>query len=157
VKSSYRLAPAHRIIACVGVFVLLASSSACEKGQRLGAGRRGSRTLELSSDTVQLPAGVTLHDVTIKASQNVDFLPAELTAKVGDVVRFTVGDTRTHALVITAPTAEGKTALESTGQLRSPPLVAKGQAWVVSLKNVPTGTYTISCISHAGTATLEVK
>lgn len=155
-KLRHNIAPAHRIIACAGVFVLVCLSAACDRPAAT-SGRKNDRSLELTSDTIQLATGVTLHDVEVKSGQNSDFKPDQITAKQDDVVRFTSADTRTHALVITAPTAEAKAALESNGQLRSPPLVSKGQAWVVSLKGVPSGTYTISCISHAGTATLVVQ
>lgn len=149
-------APAHRLNPCAGVFVLICMIAGCEKPSGV-AGHRSDRSLELTGDTIELAAGITLHDVAVKSAQNTDFNPAQMTAKVGDVVRFTVADTRTHALVITAPSEAARKVLEAGGQLRSPPLVAKGQAWVVSLQGIPPGTYTISCISHAGTANLVVE
>ena len=148
-------APAHTIRVCAGVLLFCAGLAACEDGVRIG--KRGPRTLELHGDTVQLQSGVTLHDVNIKSTQTGDFEPAQVTAKVGDVVRFTSADTRTHALAIDPPNDQARAALEAAGQLRSPPLVAHGTAWVVSLKGVPAGTYTVRCISHAGTATVAVQ
>ena len=148
-------APAHPLSACAGVFILTCVLfSGCDKGVAV---RNDDRRLEISGDTVDLPRGVTLHDVKVKATGHADFEPAQVTAKIGDAVRFTIGDTRTHALVITAPTAEAQHTLESTSQRRSPPLVTAGQAWVVSLKGLPAGTYTITCLSHAGSATLTVQ
>jgi plastocyanin len=148
-------APAHTIRVCAGVLLFCAVFTACEDGVRLG--KRGPRTLELHGDTVQLQSGVTLHDVKIKSAQTGDFAPAQVTAKVGDVVRFTSADTRTHALAIDPPSDQARAALQAGSQLRSPPLVAYGTAWVVSLKGVPAGTYTVRCISHAGTATIVVQ
>lgn len=156
VKLLHSMTPAHRLIACVGVFALGCLTAGCEKGPSIG-GRKNDRSLELTSDTIQLPAGVNLLDVSVKSGQNTDFNPAQVSARIGDVLRFTVADTRTHALVVTAPGADAKATLESTGQLRSPPLVAKGQAWVLSLKGIPAGVYTIACISHAGTVTVVIQ
>ena len=148
-------APAHTTRVCAGVLLCCAALAACEDGVRIG--KRGPRTLELHGDTVQLQAGVRLHDVNIKATQAGDFAPAQVTAKAGDVVRFTSADTRTHALTIDPPSEQARAALQGQGQLRSPPIVAHGTAWVVSLKGVPAGTYTVRCISHAGTATVVVQ
>jgi len=138
---------------CVGV-LFFCSLAGCDKTANIGS---DDRTLELAGGTIHLDAGVALHDMGVKSSRKGDFSPQQITAKVGDVVRFTSRDTRTHALRITAPTAEGRTVLQSSGQLRSPPLVERGQAWVVSLKGLPAGTYTVSCLSHAGAASLIVQ
>lgn len=151
----YENAPAHTIRVCAGVFIFCAALAACEDGVRLG--NNGPRTLELDSDTVQLESGVTLHDVKVVSTPAGDFDPAQLTAKSGDVLRFTSADNRTHALAIQPPNDAAQSALAAGGQLRSPPLVAHGTAWVISLKGIPAGTYTVSCISHAGTATIHVQ
>jgi plastocyanin len=148
-------APAHTRVVCAGVLLFCAVLAACEDGVKLG--KRGPRTLELNGDTVQLASGVKLHDVKIRSTQAGDFEPAQVTARVGDVVRFTSADTRTHALSIAAPTDQARAALQAEVQMRSPPLIARGTAWVVSLKDVPPGTYTVRCISHAGTATITVQ
>lgn len=152
--SLYTNAPAHTIRVCAGV-LLLSALSACEDGIRRG--NSGPRTLELDSDTVQLESGVTLHDVKIRSTAAGDFEPAAVTAKSGDVVRFTSADARTHALSIQPPGEAARAALAAANQLRSPPLIAQGTAWVISLKGVPAGTYTVSCLSHAGTATVHVQ
>ena len=150
-----KYAPAHPLSACAGVFIITCVVlSACDKGVAV---KNDDRRVEISGDTVDLPRGVTLHDVKVRASGTADFEPAAVTAKTGDAVRFTIADTRTHALVIKAPSAEAQQTLESTSQRRSPPLVSAGQAWVVSLKGLPAGTYTITCLSHAGSATLTVQ
>lgn len=152
-KLKFRGAPAHAFV-CVGVFIW-GACTACERGS--GIGDKSARTLELSEDTIELAAGVTLHDIAVRSSSNADFSPGQIRAKTGDVVRFTTRDTRTHALLVTAPNDQGKRALQAGGQLRSPPLVARGQAWVVSLAGVAPGTYVVSCIAHAGTATIRVQ
>lgn len=98
-----------------------------------------------------------MHDITVQARGGSDFRPVTLRVKAGDVVRLTSADTHTHALVITPPNEAARQALDAAGQLRSPPLVSKGQAWVISLKGAPAGTYTVSCISHQGTASIVVQ
>ncbi|MGQ0814219.1 MAG: cupredoxin domain-containing protein [Gemmatimonadota bacterium] len=153
-KSLHSFAPAHALLVCAGVFVFCAVIAACDDLPKLAGGRR---TVELDSGSVQLDSGVKLHDVQIKSDQEGDFNPEQIKAKRGDVVRFTSADTRTHAFVIRPPSEQGRAVLDTSGQLRSPPLVAQGQAWVVSLKGLPAGTYTVSCISHAGTATIQVQ
>lgn len=150
----YDHAPAHTTRVCAGVFIFCAALAACDDGVR---GKTGPRTLELDSDTVQLESGVTLHDVRVVSTPAGDFDPAQVTAKSGDVVRFTSADNRTHALAIQPPNDAAQSALAAGGQLRSPPLVAHGTAWVISLKGIPAGTYMVSCISHAGTATIQVQ
>jgi plastocyanin len=155
VKLLQNNAPAHRIIACAGAFVLWAQLVSCDRAAPKLAS--GDRSFELAGGTVHLESGVAMHDVRVHASRNADFIPAQETLDDDDVVRFTSDDTRTHALIIRAPTPEAQQQLDSSGQMRSPPLVSRGQAWIVSFKGLPAGTYTVSCISHAGTATLVVR
>jgi len=127
----------------------------CENSKRNGTSN--DRTLELAGDTIDLPRGVKLHDVQVKSTQNSDFSPASVTARRTDYVRFTVRDTRTHGLVLNGPSEQANAALQATAQRRSPPLVSEGQSWVISLKNLPPGSYQLSCISHSGTATLVIQ
>jgi plastocyanin len=155
VKLLSRNAPAHAIPACVGAFVLSVSIAACGDAPRLGGG--GDRTLELNADTITLAAGTNLHDIRIRSGKDGDFSPAAVTARGKDVIRLTTADTRTHALTITAPTTQAGIELEAKGQHRSPPLVARGQSWVLSVEGLPAGTYTVTCLSHAGTATIQVE
>ncbi|HUP90495.1 MAG TPA: plastocyanin/azurin family copper-binding protein [Longimicrobiales bacterium] len=147
-------APARRL-ACAGVFLFSVTILACDR--KATNAKSDDRTLELSGDTIELPSGVRLHDIVLHAVSGSDFDPATSQAKVGDVVRFTSGDTHTHALVVTPPSEQARQALNAGGQLRSPPLVSKGQAWVISFKGAPAGTYTVSCISHQGAASIVVQ
>ena len=152
---SKKIAPAHSVLTCAGVFIVcLLVGSACDKGPAI---KSNDRTLEIAGDTIDLPRGVALHDVKVHATGRADFEPAQVTAKAGDAVRFTISDRRTHALVITAPSSAAQQTLEATSQRRSPPLVSAGQVWVVSLKGLPAGTYDVSCLSHAGTAQIVVQ
>jgi hypothetical protein len=141
-------------MACAGAFVLCSSIAACDEAPRL---RGGDRTLELNADTVTLEAGTELHDIRVRSGANGDFAPTSVNARSKDIVRLTSGDTRTHALTITAPTAEANGMLDASAQRRSPPLMAEGQSWVVSMKGLPAGSYVVSCLSHAGTATIHLQ
>lgn len=148
-------APAHYLGRCAGVFVFCLALAACE---RAGPGaQQKDRTLELDGDTIDVPAGTDLHDVVVRlGDQNRDFSPAQLQAKPGDYLRFTADDSRTHAIAFEPVTPEVKTFLDSTGQLRSPPLITKGASWVIALKNAPPGQYPFRCLVHHDAGQLTV-
>jgi plastocyanin len=153
VKSTCSFAPARYLGSRAGVFVLLVFG-ACENAPLI---EQKDRTLELAGDTIELPADVDLHDVEIRTGeQHRDFEPKQVQAKPGDYLRFTSRDTRTHAIVfeVTDPTL--RAFLESTGQLRSPPLINNGTSWVIALKDAPAGTYPFRCLVHNDTGQLSV-
>jgi len=109
----------------------------------------GPRVLELSHDTIQLAAGVRLVDVKVVRTAQGDFEPAAIDAKVGDVVRFTADDHGGHALVFDAAHAgPQREFLERTGQMRSPPLISRGAAWVITLDGAVPGVYRFRCTTH---------
>ncbi len=145
----------HKLKKCAGVFLLLAFVSACERGALTGDTK--DRTLELMGDTIDVPAGVDLHDVAVRTNaQSKDFDPAGVQAAPGDYLRFTTGDSRTHAIAFEAVSPEIKTFLEQSGQLRSPPLVTNGASWVIALEKAPPGVYRFRCIMHNDTGQLTV-
>jgi plastocyanin len=155
VRCNRSFAPAHYLYSCAGVFVLLLLASACDRGAL--AGDKKDRTLELANDTIELPAGIDLHDVTVRTGeQHRDFDPSQSQARPGDYLRFTIDDTRTHAIVFEPVTPEQRQFLESTGQLRSPPLITKGASWVIALKNAPVGQYPFRCLVHNDVGQLTV-
>lgn len=111
----------------------------------------GGATLELDTTDIQLDRGVSLHDVTIRGMAATDsILPASVEARSGDVVRFTTDDHRTHAMAFEADRLDPavRQYLEETNQLRGPPLVNRGGAWVVILEDAPPGRYPFLCRSH---------
>jgi len=129
--------------------------TACERAGP--GGEQKDRTLELANDTIDVPAGTDLHDVVVRlGDQHRDFSPAQLQARPGDYLRFTADDSRTHAIAFEPATPELKTFLETTGQLRSPPLITKGASWVITLKNAPAGQYTFRCLVHNDVGQLTV-
>lgn len=142
-----------------GVFVLAAAvlAGACD---RL-APDRGPQSLELHGDTVELAAGIALLEVELGTTTDggSEIRPARIEARPGDVVRFTTRDGRLHALAFRtdALSAQARTFLEQTGQLRGPPLVEAGTQWVLNLEGAPEGEYPFTCTSHGAHATLVVR
>ena len=119
----------------------------------------GGATIQLDSAEVSLPSGAELHDVAIGGAGAADSLaPASISASPGDAVRFTVGDHRTHAVIFDPGSlpAPAREFLERTGQLRGPPLVNEGTAWVVSLADAPPGRYPFVCLSHGARGVIAV-
>jgi plastocyanin len=99
--------------------------------------------LELDSGTIRLDPGVTVADVLLRSTDPNAIEPDTVRIRTGDVVRFTAGDARVHAVAFErdrlAPAAVA--FLERTGQLRSPPLLSTGARWIVSFEGAPPGTY----------------
>jgi plastocyanin len=154
VKFQSSFAPARYLNSCAGVFVLALWLAACENAPLI---EQKDRTLELAGDTIELPAGVDLHDVTVRTGEQYrDFEPHQVQAKAGDYLRFTSQDRRTHAIVFEVTTPALRTFLESTGQLRGPPLVSSGTSWVIALKNAPPGVYHFRCLVHNDIGQLTV-
>lgn len=119
----------------------------------------GGATVQLDSAEVSLPSGAELHDVAIGGAGATDSIaPASISASPGDAVRFTVQDHRTHAVVFSADSlaAPAREFLERTAQLRGPPLVNEGTAWVVSLAEAPAGRYLFVCLSHGARGVIAV-
>ena len=120
----------------------------------------GRATVQLDSGEVSLPSGAEIHEVAIGGAGARDSIaPATVEAEPGDAVRFTVGDHRTHALAFIADSlpAGAREFLERTVQLRGPPLVNEGTAWVVSLAEAPPGRYPFVCLSHDARGVLVVR
>jgi plastocyanin len=129
-----------------GVIVLAAVAS-CDR-----LSDSGPATLELEGDTIQLDAGVRLIDVNVETQPDgAELEPARVEAAPGDVVRFTAGDGRLHALAFETSllSPEARAFLEQTGQLRSPPLISAGMQWVITLAGAPPGEYPFTCTTHA--------
>ena len=147
-------APARLLSKCAGAFVfVLFVVTACDNGII----EKKDRTLELAGDTIDVPDGVDLYDIKIATdAQSRDFEPDNLSASPGDYVRFTTADSRTHAIVFEVAAGDTRTFLESTGQLRSPPLVNKGASWVIALDKAPVGTYVFKCLMHNHSGQLTV-
>lgn len=132
-------------------FTLLAvvlGASACD---RAAPGRDdGPRVIELAHDTIRLEAGVRLHDVQVRRETGGEFHPSQVEARVGDYVRFTADDGAGHAVVFVGASLDpaARAFLDQSGQLRSPPLIARGSSWVITLEGAPAGEYPFHCTTH---------
>ena len=119
----------------------------------------GNATIQLDSAEVSLPSGAEVHDIAVEGAGAADSIaPAAVEASPGDALRFVVGDHRTHAIAFDADSLspEALAFLERTVQLRGPPLVNTGTAWVVSLADAPPGRYPFACVSHGARGAVTV-
>lgn len=115
--------------------------------------------LELTHDTIQLPAGVSLKQIDVARSDAGEFQPAVVEAHQGDMVRFTSRDRGSHAIAFDGAALDSvaRDYLERTGQLRGPPLIANGSAWVITLDGAPPGEYVFRCATHDAAGRLQVS
>jgi len=115
--------------------------------------------LDLGDETVQLPPGTRVHDVSVTAAPGAsEYVPRRVQMQVGDVVRFTSRDAGPHALRFDPPPDSAAVAfLEQTGQTRGLPLVGPGAAWVISFADAPPGRYGVRCLTHDETLDIEVS
>ena len=118
----------------------------------------GPRVLELDSATIPLPDSVRLVVITLDRSVPADMDRPRAQVRVGDIVRFEAKDGAGHAVAFDGAVLppDARAFLESTGQLRSPPLVAAGNAWVVTFARAPAGEYPFQCVTHGGRGSLQV-
>jgi hypothetical protein len=100
--------------------------------------------LELAADTIELPAGVSLHEIRLRQrNAGSEIEPQRTVARVGDVLRFVATDARGYSVRFDRARLPGEAAafLAETQQLSSPPLLGGGSAWVVNLDGAPAGEY----------------
>lgn len=147
--------PARRWLRAGVVALVALSGAACE---RAGEGDEGPRVLELTHDTIRLEPEVRLVQVAVRRHADGEFDPAAVEARPGDVVRFTAEDNGGHAIVFDGAglAADARQFLEESSQLRGPPLIREGAAWVISLDGAPAGEYTFRCTTHDATGRLSV-
>ena len=133
----------------------------CDRGGRspdAKASELGPRVLELDSVRVDLPDSVRQLVVRLDRTTAADFELPHAELRTGDIVRFEAADAGGHAIafdgVELAP--EARAWLESTGQMRSPPLVNAGVAWVITFENAPPGEYPFVCVTHGARGALTV-
>lgn len=108
-----------------------------------------NETVQLDSAEVEVEGAV--HEVRITGTGASDSLePARLEAETGDVIRFVAADRRPHAVAFAVDSLSPavRQYLDRTHQLRGPPLVNEGAAWVVALDQAPPGRYPFLCRSH---------
>lgn len=110
----------------------------------------GRPLLELEREDIRLERGTALHEVRLGAAAAAAGQVDTVAAQTGDVVRFATADGRTHAITFAVSDLrpEARAFLERTEQLRGPPLIRTGAAWVVSLERAPPGAYPFTCLLH---------
>lgn len=119
----------------------------------------GGATIQLDSAEVDLGSGADVHEVAVGGSAAADsIVPDSVNARPGDAIRFVTTDNRPHAVTFDADglSADVREYLERTAQLRGPPLVSEGTAWVVVLRDAPPGRYPFHCRSHDTGGVLRV-
>jgi plastocyanin len=140
------------------VFALALALAGCQTDK---ADARGPRVLELNADTVQVPDSVRVATIRINRVTAAELAPAAVSLRAGDLLRFIAEDGAAHAIAFDggAMSAEARSFLEHSGQMRSPPFVEAGATWVVSFKGAPPGVYRFRCPTHhvQGTVTVTAR
>ena len=151
--------PARPRLRSAGTLVVALAGTALACEPRAEPPDEGPRLLELDSATLPLPDSVDLMVVVLDRSLAADIEPAALEVRAGDIVRFEARDAAAHAIVFEGNGLgdEARQFLEVTGQLRSPPLVGVGNAWVVSFGNAPPGEYPFHCATHGAAGRISVR
>lgn len=153
-------APARLLLQSVGAVALLALLAGCDRGgEERVADDLGPRVLQLDSASVDLPDSIRQLVVRLDRSTAADLAPASAALRTGDIVRFEAGDAGGHAIAFDGAQlpGEARTWLETTGQLRSPPLVNAGNAWVITFDGAPPGEYPYLCVTHGARGSLTVS
>lgn len=103
--------------------------------------------IELDSGSVRLEPGVAVVDVELGGESVL--APDTTRIQVGDVVRFTAADSRAHTVAFERDRLPPAAAafLDSTAQLRSPPLLTTGSQWIISFEGAPPGAYPFADIA----------
>lgn len=125
-----------------------------------GCGRPEATVQLNDSTTVALGRGAAVHDVRIGgAGGAAELRPDTVRAHPGDAVRFVTADGRTHAIAFIADSLAPavRAYLDRTMQLRGPPLVNEGSAWIVLLRGAPAGRYPFQCIAIGRRGLLVVE
>lgn len=122
-------------------FILVLLAGACGRPES----PESRALIELAEDTIELGRGASLADVLVRsaAATTAVFEPETLTIRQGDVIRFITADRHPHAITFDPERLAPEHAhfLRATDQLRSPPLITEGAAWVVSFEEAPPGIY----------------
>jgi plastocyanin len=100
--------------------------------------------------------GKTIEVKMIGDASGYKFVPADLTVKQGDAVKFIMVSGGPHNVAfqnITDPTAKAQLDANMSGakmgELSSPMLMQPNEAYTISFANVPAGKYDYTCTPHA--------
>jgi plastocyanin len=158
VRRQYHAPAPARPIRSAGavIFSLLLALPGCDAGTQAA---RGPSVLELDSSRIELPDSVQLITVHLDRARPGEVEPLRVTLRTGDIVRFEADDGAGHAIAFDGAllASDVRRYLEQTGQLRSPPLISRGNAWVVSLAHAPPGEYPYTCVTHNSRGAITVN
>lgn len=113
----------------------------------------------VGGDTLQLSAGARVTEVTVRAGREPEFEPARVAARPGDVVRIESLDGGPHALAFDLATmdAASRSFLETSAQLRGPPLLSPGATWILRFDEASASGYVIRCLTHGAELAVSVE
>lgn len=89
--------------------------------------------------------------VQLSGGRDVEHIvPPHVEIEVGEWIQFVTLDRRVHTLsfVPDSLSPEALAYLADTGQIRGPPLLARGSRFLVDFRNAPVGRYVFSSESH---------
>jgi plastocyanin len=157
-RLAFSEAPVRRSLRAGACVLAVLALAACDRAGLPGRDE-GPRVLELEHETIRLDAGQRLVQVQVRRTAAGDFEPDIVEANVGDYVRFTAGDGAGHAIAFvgTALPPQAREFLDSTGQVRSPPLITADASWVITLEGAPPGDYPFHCTTHNAPGRLQVR
>lgn len=115
--------------------------------------------VQLDDREVQLPEGSQRHDVRLEGvGAGGELSTDSVAASIGDAVAFIAADAVTHSIVFMADRLDSAQIafLESSGQMRGPPLLSEGSSWIVNLSDAPPGAYPFACALHGGRGVIHV-
>ena len=115
--------------------------------------------VRLETGEVQLPDGAERHDVRLEGvGAQGEITPAIVEARVGDAVAFDAADALTHSVLFLRERLDSAQIafLESTAQMRGPPLLTEGSSWIVTFAGAPPGDYPFVCALHGGTGSVRL-
>ena len=115
--------------------------------------------VRLDDGDIALPEGARRHDIALEGLGARDEVsPITVAASPGDAIAFIAADGVTHSVTFLADRMDSTQVafLEQGGQMRGPPLLSEGSAWIVSLNGAPAGDYVFACTMHGGQGVIRV-
>ena len=144
-------------LALWGAFLVwLACSDSDQVVQRPTLPEQGRRRVQPRVSGVQTPTG-TVHTIEVRAGGGrYRFLPASLTIKQGDTVRWVAYDSPPHNVAFFHDRIPANSAAALQGimpgareELAAPFMLDEGDSYEIQFTNVPPGQYSYRCQRHA--------
>lgn len=125
----------------------------------LGVSCAEPAVIETGDGSFELDATAQVHEIVIERLEGAEmFRPSAVAVRRGDVVRYTSHTLDSHAIAFQRArlTSDQQRFLAETGQETSLPILAEGDAWILSLEDAPAGVYPFVCLIHESGGTVEV-